>query len=113
MSEEVGVVEVSRFNPAADQEPHLDQFIDVPYQGRTMLDVIRYGQENHDSTLSFRYSCRLGLCMACRLRMSGSPVVACRTLAEVDKLVAPPESGWVIKDLLTTMDGEDEEVAEA
>jgi hypothetical protein len=45
--------------------------------------------------------------------MSGSPVVACRTPAEVDKLVMPPERGRVIKDLLTTMDGDDEEVAEA
>jgi hypothetical protein len=41
-SEEVGVVEVSRFNPAADQEPHLDQFVDVSCQNRTVLDVIRY-----------------------------------------------------------------------
>jgi succinate dehydrogenase/fumarate reductase-like Fe-S protein len=113
MSEELGVVKVFRFNPAVDQEPRYETFADVPFEGRTVIDVVRYVQENRDSTLSYRYSCRLGLCMACRMRVNGSPVVACKTLAEAEMLIEPPKSGRVIKDLLTTLDGEDEGVAEA
>jgi fumarate reductase iron-sulfur subunit len=113
MSEELGMVKIFRFNPVTDQSPRFDEFAGIPYQGRTVLDVIRYVSEHRDSTLSFRYSCRLGLCMACRMRVNGSPVIACKTLAEAEMLIEPPKSGRVIKDLLTTLDGEDEGVAEA
>ncbi len=108
MAEELGVIRIFRYNPATDSEPHYDTFEGVPYQGRTVMDVIRYVFENRDSTLAYRYSCRLGLCMVCRMKMNGHSILACKKLAEPDMTIDPPGTGRIIKDLMTTLDGDQE-----
>jgi succinate dehydrogenase/fumarate reductase-like Fe-S protein len=72
------------------------------------MDVIRYVYENRDSSLSYRYSCRLGLCMDCRPKLNGKPVLACKKLAEPNMVIDPPGSGRIIKDLTTTLAGDQE-----
>lgn len=103
MSEELGLVKVYRYNPALDGEPRFDVFEDVPYVGRTVMDVLRDLYETRDPSLAFRCSCRSGLCTACRMRVNGKPVMACMRMAEKEMVIEPPTSGEIIKDLVTTL----------
>ena len=38
---ELATVKIFKFDPEVDAEPRYDEF-QVPYQGRTVLDVLRY-----------------------------------------------------------------------
>ena len=102
MSENLGNARIQRFDPAVDKEPYYQSYEGIPYEGRTVLDVVKYIYENHDSTLSFRYECRLGLCTICKLRVNGKSVLACKKLAEPEMVIEPPR-GTVIKDLMIEM----------
>jgi succinate dehydrogenase/fumarate reductase-like Fe-S protein len=105
MSEDVGMVKIYRYNPAVDEAPRFDVFEDVPYMGRTVMDVLRDLYETRDRSLAFRCSCRAGLCTACRMRVNGKSVMACMRMAEKEMVIEPPGSGDVIKDLMTTLSG--------
>lgn len=107
----LGKVRIQRYDPLVDKEPYYQEFAGVPYEGRMVLDVVKYIYENLDSTLSFRYECRLGLCAICRMRVNGKAVLACKKLAEPEMVIDPPR-GTVIKDLMTEM-GKYEAEAEA
>lgn len=105
MSEDLGVVRIYRYNPAVDAEARFDTFENVSYAGRTVMDVIRDIYEQRDSSLSYRCSCRSGLCTACRMRVNGKPVMACMRLAEKNMVIEPPSGGDLVKDLMTTLGG--------
>lgn len=105
MSEELGVVKIHRFNPAVDAEPRFEVFEDVPFEGRTVMDVLRDLYETRDTSLAFRCSCRAGLCTVCRMRVNGKAVMACMRMAEKEMVIEPPGTGEVIKDLVTTLAG--------
>ena len=42
-------------------------------------------QRRHDPSLGFRYSCRVGMCGTCTLRLDGRSVLACQTLLAPDR----------------------------
>ena len=105
MNEDLGTVKIYRYNPAVDAEPRFDVFEDVPYVGRTVMDVLRNLYEMRDTSLAFRCSCRAGLCTACRMRVNGKAAIACMRLAEREMTIEPPSTGEIIKDLMTTLDG--------
>lgn len=100
-------VTVFRFSPAKDKAPRYVTY-EVPYQeGMTVLSALNYIYENLDSTLSYQYSCREGLCHACDMLVNGAAVEACSTLVKGDIKVEPPIrlDRWgrgfkVIKDLV-------------
>ena len=71
-----------------------------------MLDVLLKIKEEQDSTLSFRRSCREGICGSCAMNINGVNTLAC--LCKVDKAaaattVAPLPHMFVIKDLVVDM----------
>jgi succinate dehydrogenase/fumarate reductase iron-sulfur protein len=109
VSDNLGTVKIYRFDPAVDKEPHYDTFEGVEYEGRMVLDVLKYVYENRDPTLSFRYECRLGLCTICKMRVNGKNVFACKKLAEKEMVIDPPR-GTVIKDLMIDMSKHEIEV---
>ncbi len=84
---------------------------DVPaLQNQTVLDVVSWIQQHRDPTLSYRYSCRVGMCGSCAMMVNGQPRWTCRT--HVSKVlhnnaiqVAPLENLPVVKDLVTDMAG--------
>ena len=80
------------------------QVYEVPYEsGQSVLGVLEYIYENLDSTLSFYYSCRIGMCTGCLVRVNGKAVLACTTLAKGDMLIEPYKEGMVIKDLVARL----------
>ncbi len=82
---------------------------DVPQQpAQTVLDVVTWIQRHADSSLSYRFACRVGMCGSCAMMVNGIPRWACRT--HVNKVVhdnhltiEPLRNLPVIKDLACDM----------
>lgn len=81
----------------------------VPKQeSQTILDVITWIQRELDPHLSYRYSCRVGMCGSCAMMVNGIPRWTCRThvkkVAQDDHLkIEPLRNLPVIKDLVCDM----------
>jgi len=72
-------IRCSRWTPSIGGKPHVKEYR-VPYsQGMTVLDALLYVKENIDPSLSFRYSCRMGICGSCGMLINGRPMLACET----------------------------------
>lgn len=75
---------------------------------QTVLDVVTFVQRNLDSTLAYRFSCRVGMCGSCAMTVNGRPRWTCRThVSKVAKggqlTIAPLSNLPVIKDLAADM----------
>ncbi len=51
----------------------------------TVLDALIKVKENIDPSISFRYSCRMGICGSCAMVIDGKPRLACETkVSDID-----------------------------
>src|SRR5947209_9068467 len=50
-------------------------------ENQTVLDVVTWVQRNLDSSLAYRFACRVGVCGSCAMTVNGRPRWTCRTLA--------------------------------
>ena len=65
-------VEILRYNPEVDKEPHLKTY-QVPYDSQTsLLDALGYIKDKLEPELSYRWACRMAICGSC-----GTTVVIC------------------------------------
>jgi len=91
-------VSIARSDPASRTE------FDVPrIEPMMVLDLLLAIQREQDASLGFRFSCRVGMCGTCTLRMNGRSVLACQTrvTADDDDLRLDPLSGLpVVRDLI-------------
>jgi len=102
-------VSIYRYNPDTDQDPSMQDYeIDMP-EGRDLmvLDVLELVKKQ-DSTVSYRRSCREGVCGSDGMNMNGTNGLACITpvseIAKSSKLVLRPLPGLpVIRDLVVDM----------
>jgi succinate dehydrogenase / fumarate reductase iron-sulfur subunit len=100
-------VEVYRFNPDSGENPCIDIYhIDLDRCGPMVLDAILKIKNEIDSTLTFRRSCREGVCGSCAMNINGKNTLAC-TKAMSDysgtiKIFPLPHLS-VIKDLVADM----------
>ena len=103
-------VSVYRYNPDVDSDTYIQDFdLDIP-GGRDLmvLDVLELLKEK-DPSVTYRRSCREGVCGSDGLNMNGRNGLACVTpLSEVikkDKLTIKPLPGLpVIRDLVVDME---------
>ena len=103
-------VSLYRYNPETDKKPYMQDYdINVPADKDLMvLDVLNLVKE-HDPSVSYRRSCREGVCGSDGLNINGKNGLGCITpLSEVkggrDKLVVRPLPGLpVIRDLVVDM----------
>src|SRR5436853_5528563 len=85
------------------------QTFEVPrFPSQTVLDVVTHIQRHLDTTLAYRYACRVGMCGSCAMTVNGVPRWTCRThvdrVAKNDELtVGPLKNLPVIRDLVTDM----------
>ncbi len=101
-------VEIYRYNPETDKEPYMKSY-DVDTKGRDymVLDILEM-LKGEDNSLSFRRSCREGVCGSDGVNINGKNGLACITpLSECVKnntLVLRPLPGLpVIRDLVIDM----------
>ena len=81
MSENV-TLEILRYRPEVDSEPHFQTYA-IPYQEDwVVLDGLNYIKDHVDTTLSYRWSCHMAICGSCGMMINGRPTLACRTLTK-------------------------------
>jgi len=108
---------VYRYDPeAGSQKPYLASYpVNVDECGPMVLDALLKIKNELDSTLSFRRSCREGICGSCAMNIDGSNTLACLTY--IDKASAQPVKlyplphMYVIKDLVPDMTNFSEQYA--
>ena len=95
---------IYRFDPEADQNPRIDSYtIDLDRCGPMVLDALIKIKNEVDTTLTFRRSCREGICGSCAMNIDGVNDLACtKSIAGIrgDVRVYPLPHLPVIKDLV-------------
>lgn len=98
---------VYRWNPDDGNNPVVDTYeIDLDSCGPMVLDALIKIKNEQDPTLTFRRSCREGVCGSCAMNIDGSNTLACtKAIEDVknDVKVYPLPHMKVIKDLVPDM----------
>lgn len=100
-------IEVYRYNPEKDNKPYMQNF-EFSYSNDMMLLDVLIKLKESDPTLTFRRSCREGVCGSDGLNINGKNGLACITpissIIKKNKIVVRPLLGLpVIKDLVVDM----------
>ncbi len=100
--------EVLRYNPGKDAEPRLQQYVVPVTKGMTVLDGLTWIKEHEDHTLSWRSSCRMGICGSCGMFINGLPRLACNNQIvhlHSDVVVVKPLPNFdIIRDLVPDLE---------
>ncbi|GAA4352366.1 succinate dehydrogenase iron-sulfur subunit [Kangiella taiwanensis] len=98
---------IYRYNPETDKKPYMQEFdLDIPEGSDKMLLDVLVDLKEKDPTLSFRRSCREGVCGSDGLNINGKNGLACITSLSSLKspVVIRPLPGLpVIRDLVVDM----------
>src|SRR3954447_19250343 len=71
---------VYRYDPESGANPRFDRYtIDLDKCGPMVLDALIKIKNEIDPSLTFRRSCREGICGSCSMNMGGSNGLACTT----------------------------------
>ena len=77
-AENVQEVRIYRYNPEDSENPRLDTFyVDLDKCGPMILDALIKIKSEIDPTLTFRRSCREGICGSCSMNIGGVNTLAC------------------------------------
>jgi len=72
-------LEVARYDPQRHTEPTFEKY-EVPFrQDWVILDALNYIKDRLDGSLSYRWSCRMGICGSCGMMVDGEPKLTCAT----------------------------------
>jgi succinate dehydrogenase/fumarate reductase iron-sulfur protein len=98
---------ISRYDP--EKNRHYISTYKVPVRkGTTVLDSLLYIKDNLDESLTFRHSCRMGICGSCAVNINGKPMLACYTQVldlNADSLSVEPVATFpVIRDLVVDIE---------
>jgi len=75
--------QVYRWNPDDGDNPHVDTYeIDMASCGPMVLDALIKIKNEVDPTLTFRRSCREGVCGSCAMNIGGTNTLACTRAVE-------------------------------
>jgi fumarate reductase iron-sulfur subunit len=77
MAERTITLEVFRYRPDKEKEPTFQNFT-VPFRDDwVVLDALNYLKDQTDGSISFRWSCRMGVCGSCGMMVNGTPRLSC------------------------------------
>ena len=100
----VKTFQIYRWSPDDDANPRIDSFnIDLDDCGPMVLDALIKIKSEQDSSLTFRRSCREGICGSCSMNIDGTNTLAClKSIDEVkgDVKIFPLPHMPVVKDLV-------------
>jgi succinate dehydrogenase iron-sulfur subunit len=108
MTEKTMELEILRYRPEQDQKPSFQTYV-VPFkQEWVVLDAINYIKDYVDGSLSYRWSCRMGVCGSCGMMVNGVPKLTCAAFLKdyyPEKIRVEPLNGFPIqRDLVIVMD---------
>jgi succinate dehydrogenase/fumarate reductase iron-sulfur protein len=105
--EKVVEFKVQRFDPESKRS-YLSTYQVPVARGMTILEALNYIKDNLDATLSFRQSCRMGVCGSCGVKLDGKPRLACYTqvldLGADSLLIEPLSNLPIIRDLVVDIE---------
>jgi fumarate reductase iron-sulfur subunit len=72
-------LDVTRYSPERDAAPS-SQTYEVPFRKDwVVLDGLNYIKDKVDGSLTYRWSCRMGICGSCGMMVNGEPKLTCAT----------------------------------
>ena len=97
-------LQVARYRPEEEAAPTFQEY-EVPCPKEwVVLDGLNYVKDRLDGTLSYRWSCRMGICGSCGMTVNGEPKLTCATFladyAPGPVRVEPLRNFPVIRDLV-------------
>ena len=106
-SKNIKKVNVYRWSPEEGVNPRIDTYeVDMDNCGPMVLDTLIKIKNEIDSSLTFRRSCREGICGSCAMNIDGSNTLACtKSSNEIkgDINIYPLPHMPVIKDLVPNL----------
>jgi fumarate reductase iron-sulfur subunit len=108
MSETQISLEILRYDPEKDQEPHFETYPVTCQDDWMVLDAINHVKDHIDTTLSYRWSCHMAVCGSCGMMIDGEPKLACkapvRDYANRTARIEPLANFPIERDLVVVMD---------
>ena len=92
-------IRVLRYDSASGQRPAFQDYSLAIEPGATVLSVLRELYDHQDHSLAFYYSCRIGKCAGCQVKVNGKVRLACIEVVTGDIVLEPQPGYAVIKDL--------------
>ena len=94
-------------NPEKDSAPSFQKY-EVPLRKDwVVLDALNYVKDKQDGSLTFRWSCRMGVCGSCGMMVNGEPKLTCATFlskyAPGPVRVEPLRYFPIVRDLVVEM----------
>jgi fumarate reductase iron-sulfur subunit len=104
MSEGTVALKVARYRPERAPTPYFDDF-EIPYRDdMVVLDALNDIKDDIDGSLTYRWSCRMGVCGSCGMMVNGEPRLTCavflRDFSPGPVVVEPLRYFPVIRDLV-------------
>ncbi|WP_022850574.1 succinate dehydrogenase iron-sulfur subunit [Limisalsivibrio acetivorans] len=101
--------EIFRYDPDKDNEAYYQTYeVEIRRAGYLMLDALNQIKWEQDPTLTYRRSCREGVCGSDGLNVNGVNMLSCMTKVEdlnSDHIIVQPLPGMnVMRDLVTDVD---------
>jgi succinate dehydrogenase / fumarate reductase iron-sulfur subunit len=100
----IKVFRVYRWSPDDGGQPRIDTYeVDLDHCGPMVLDAVIKIKNEIDPTLTFRRSCREGICGSCAMNIDGTNTLACtKPIAEIrgDVKINPLPHLPVVKDIV-------------
>ena len=108
MADPTITLEIFRYRAEQETEPSYQRY-DVPYRDDwVVLDAINYIKDRLDGTLSYRWSCRMGVCGSCGMMVNGVPRLSCAAFLKEyypDPIRVEPLANFPVeRDLVIVMD---------
>jgi succinate dehydrogenase / fumarate reductase, iron-sulfur subunit len=98
---------IFRWDPDRGEKPRVDSYeVDMARCGPMVLDALILIKDSVDATLTFRRSCREGICGSCAMNLNGVNTLACTTAIDDfsgDVRVLPLPHLPVVKDLVSDL----------
>ena len=100
-------LQIARYRPEEDDQPSLSEY-EVPLRKDwAVLDGLNHIKDRLDGSLSYRWSCRMGICGSCGMTVNGEPTLTCATfltdLAPGPVRIEPLRNFPVVRDLVIEM----------
>jgi fumarate reductase iron-sulfur subunit len=97
-------LQIARYRPEMESRLTFQEY-DVPCpRDWVILDGLNYVKDRLDGTLSYRWSCRMGICGSCGMTVNGEPKLTCATFladyAPGPVRVEPLRNFPVVRDLV-------------
>jgi len=103
MADEI-TLRVARYRPEQEAEPTVQEYVVPLRKELSVLDGLNYVKDRLDGSLSFRWSCRMGICGSCGMTVNGEPKLTCGTFltdyAPGPVRVEPMRNFPVVRDLV-------------